>query len=293
MALAAAVHHTGRRTIVVFEHGYHGGVLTFDAQPAPVTVPHDWLVLPYNDVDALEDAFARRGPEIAAVLVEPVQGSAGCIPGDPDLLAALRAGCDRHGALLVFDEVMTSRLSPGGAQQRFGILPDLTTLGKYLAGGLTFGAFGGRRDVMGHFDGPGGGALGHAGTFNNNVASMAAGVAALEQVLTADALRAVDVRGDRLRHALNEVFTGAGLEMVVTGLGSMMTIHGTGGPIRSGADLARADDRRKELFFFAALDAGFYVARRGFIALSLEITDADADRFVDWVRAWAGTRVGA
>ena len=286
MALALATHHTGRGTVVVFEHGYHGGVLTFGTAPSPVDVPHDWLLLPYTDVDAVDRAFAARGNEVAAVLVEPMQGSAGCIPGDPDFLGTLRHRCDDHGALLVFDEVMTSRLSPGGAQQLLDIQPDLTTLGKYLAGGLTFGAFGGRRDLMMAFDVTAGGELGHAGTFNNNVASMAAGVATLSEVLTPEVLRATNERGDHLRTLLAKTFADHGVPMCVSGVGSLMNVHGTPGPVESAADLAGADDRLKELLFFAALDAGFYLARRGFIALSIELTDDDIDRFVDAVARW-------
>ena len=197
MALALATHHTGRRKIVVFANGYHGGVLTFGEAASPVTVPHDWLVCDFNDIDGIASTFDRHGSEIAAVLVEPLQGSGGCIPGDPDFLRSLRASCDEHGALLVFDEVMTSRFSRGGAQQLLDIRPDLTTLGKYLAGGFTFGAFGGRADVMAHFDPAAGGVLGHAGTFNNNVVSMAAGVATLTDVLTDEVLEAThDVVSD-------------------------------------------------------------------------------------------------
>lgn len=284
MALAVATHHTSRRKIVVFENGYHGGVLTFGAGPNPVNVPHDFSILPYNDVDAFAAAVAEHGASIAAVLVEPMQGSGGCIPATPEFLAALRSACDEVGALLIFDEVMTSRLSVGGAQQIFGIAPDMTTLGKYLAGGLTFGAFGGRADVMAHFDpaaADGRSTLGHAGTFNNNVASMAAGVAVLTEVLTPEVLAATNERGDRLRAGLDDVFAASGLPMCVSGVGSLMNVHGASGPVRSADDLADADDRLKELFFFAMLDAGVYVARRGFIALSIEITDAHVEHVLD------------
>ncbi len=286
MALALATHHTGRRKVLVFDGGYHGGVLTFGAA-RDVNVPHDWIVSRYNDLDAVDAVFDEHGDSIAAVLVEPLQGSAGCIPGDPDFLAALRRHCDETCALLIFDEVMTSRLAPGGAQELLGITPDLTTLGKYLAGGFTFGAFGGRRDLMVAFDSGAGGRLGHAGTFNNNVVSMAAGVASLTEVLTLGVLAATNARGERLRTELNAVFDRHGVPMCVTGSGSLMNVHGTAGPVDTVADLHTADDRWKELLFFAALDAGFYIARRGFIALSIEITDDDIDRFIRFVGDWA------
>jgi glutamate-1-semialdehyde 2,1-aminomutase len=289
LALALAIHHTGRRRVVVFEHGYHGGVLAFGRQPNAINVPHDWIVVPYNDVDAVASAFATIGDEIAAVLVEPVQGSAGCFPGDPLFLRALRRLCAERGAVLVFDEVMTSRLSPGGAQLLLDITPDLTTLGKYLGGGLTFGAFGGRRDLMAHFDPARGGALTHAGTFNNNVATMAAGVAALAHVLTPDVLAATNQRGDSLREALNATFRRHRLPMCATGTGSLLNVHGSAGPVRSAADLGTADDRWRALFYFAALEAGFHLARRGFIALSIEITDGDVAAFLAAVERWAAT----
>ena len=286
MALAVATHHTGRRKIVVFENGYHGGVLTFGSGSNPVNVPHDFVIVPYNDVGAFEAAMTAHGTSIAAVLVESMQGSGGCSPGDAEFLGALRSGCDDVGALLIFDEVMTSRFSTGGSQQLVGIRPDLTTLGKYLAGGFTFGAFGGRTDVMAHFDPASGGALGHAGTFNNNVVSMAAGVAVLTEMLTADVLAATHARGERLRSGLNDVFAASGMAMCVTGVGSLMNIHGCSGTVRSAGDLAHADDRIREAFFFAMLNAGIYTARRGFIALSIEITDQDVERVLQAAAAF-------
>jgi glutamate-1-semialdehyde 2,1-aminomutase len=288
MALAVATNHTGRNKVLVFDGGYHGGVLTFGAA-REVNVPHDWIVSRYNDIEALDEVVAEHGDQLAAVLVEPLQGSAGCIPGDPAFLAALRRHCDATGAVLIFDEVMTSRLRPGGAQELLGITPDLTTLGKYLAGGFTFGAFGGRRDLMAAFDASAGGVLGHAGTFNNNVVSMAAGVATLTEVLTPAVLERTNERGDELRASLNDTFTRHGVPMCVVGSGSLMNVHGMAGPVNSVDDLGATDDRWKELLFFAALDAGFYIARRGFIALSIEITDDDIAAFVEFVDAWAAS----
>ena len=288
MAIALATHRTERSKVLVFDGGYHGGVITFGGA-RDVNVPHDWIVSTYNDTQALDDVFAEHGPTIAGVLVEPLQGSAGCIPGDPGFIAALRRRCDEAGTLLIFDEVMTSRLAPGGAQEVLGVTPDLTTLGKYLAGGFTFGAFGGRRDLMAAFDSNAGGRLGHAGTFNNNVVSMAAGVATLTEVLTPEVLAATNRRGERLRSGLNDTFARHRLPMCATGSGSLMNVHGTAGPVGSVADLAASDDRWKELLFFDALDAGFHLARRGFIALSIEVTDADVDEFTVFVDRWAAT----
>ncbi len=286
MALALATDRTARSKVLVFDGGYHGGVITFGGG-REVNVPHDWIVSTYNDIDAVAAVFAEHGDSIAAVLVEPLQGSAGCIPGDLAFLAALREHCDHAGTVLIFDEVMTSRLAPGGAQQVLDITPDITTLGKYVAGGFTFGAFGGRRELMAVFDASTGGRLGHAGTFNNNVVSMAAGVATLTDVLTPEVLARTNARGERLRSDLNDTFLRHGVPMCVTGSGSLMNSHGTAGPVTSVDDLRIADDRWKELLFFDALDAGFYVARRGFIALSIEVTDGDIDAFVEFVDRWA------
>lgn len=280
MAIGTAIHVTGRRRIVVFEEGYHGGVLTFAHGIGPLNVPHDFVLLPYNDITAVSAMFADAGDEIAAVLVEPMQGSGGCVPADPAFLRALRDLCSEHGSLLIFDEVMTSRLHPGGAQALFGVLPDMTTLGKYLAGGMTFGAFGGRRRLMAAFDPASGGALSQAGTFNNNVISMAAGVAALRDVLTPDALIALNRRGDDLREYLGVTFAGAGLPMTTIGVGSLLNVNA-------------ADDRWVELFFHAMLDAGFYLAQRGMIALALDVTGEQLDAFTTAVECWAADPLGA
>jgi glutamate-1-semialdehyde 2,1-aminomutase len=286
MALALALHHTQRHKVLVFDGGYHGGVITF-AGHREVNVPHEWVTASYNDVEGVTALFDEH--EFAAVLVEPLQGSAGCIPADPDFLRTLRRECDRTGALLIFDEVMTSRLSPGGAQALHGVLPDVTTLGKYLAGGFSFGAFGARRELMAAFDPSAGGRLGHAGTFNNNVVSMAAGIATLTEVLTPEILAATNARGDQLRDGLEAAFRSHDLPMTVTGYGSLMNVHGTAGPVASVDDLRGSNDAWKELLFFAALDAGFFIARRGFIALSIEVTDDDVSSFVAVVDRWAAT----
>jgi len=274
MAIGSAVHHTGRTGVLVFQHGYHGGVLSFHETGDPLNVNHDFVLVAFNDLDAVERVFSERGDTLACVLIEPVQGSGGCIPAEPEFLQRLRELCTSYGVVLIFDEVMTSRLSPGGAQQRYGVMPDMTTLGKYLAGGMTFGAFGGREPIMAAFDPAQGGALTQAGTFNNNVVSMTAAVTTLRDVLTSDALREVNDRGDRLRQELGQVLASAPGEMWVTGMGSMIGVH------------AR-DDRHQELFFHAMLADGHYTARRGFIALSLAITDDHIDGLVVSARRWA------
>jgi len=280
LALAAAVAHTGRRKVLVFEGAYHGGVLAFGGATASVNVPHDWVVAPYNDLDAAAAIVQRQGQQLAAILVEPMLGAGGCMPATPAFLHGLQDLARDCGALLVFDEVMTSRLSPGGRQAQLGIQPDLTTLGKYFGGGLSFGAFGGRRDVMQRFDPRRADALGHAGTFNNNVLSMAAGLAGLRQLWTPAAAEALNRRGERLRERCNALCQERGLALQFSGLGSVMNLHATARPLLRPSDLAGSDPRVKDLLFFALLERGVFLARRGLVALSLPFGDAELDLFV-------------
>ena len=291
MALAAAKAWTGRAKVMVFVGGYHGGVLTFASGHAKVNVPHDWVLAPYNDLAAVDRLFDEHGANLAAVLVEPMQGSAGCIVGTPDFLARLRARSQAAGALLILDEVMTSRLGIGGRQHQLGLVPDLTTLGKYLGGGMSFGAFGGRADVMAQFDPRRPDALAHAGTFNNNVLTMAAGIAGLGSVYTAAAAQALNARGDALRERLNATCRTHGIGLQFTGLGSLMNLHTHADPIGSVADL-RTDARIRDLFFFAMAERGYYVARRGFVVLSLPLTEDQVDGFAGAFEAFIDTHRG-
>ncbi len=159
-------------------------------------------------------------------------------------------------------------------------MPDLTTLGKYFGGGLSFGAFGGRRDVMQRFDPRRPDALGHAGTFNNNVLTMAAGLAGLRELWTPTAIDTLNRRGDVLRERCNALFKSRGLALQFTGLGSLMNLHSTNGEVRRPADVAGSDMRVKDLLFFALLERGVFIARRGLVALSLPFGDAEVDQFV-------------
>jgi glutamate-1-semialdehyde 2,1-aminomutase len=276
MALGAATVFTGRRRILAFEGGYHGSVLSFPPGGAPLNVPHDFAVAPYNDVAATRAAIEAAGGDLAAILVEPMQGAGGCIPGEPGFLAMLREAANASGAVLIFDEVMTSRLSPGGRQALLGITPDLTTLGKYIGGGLSFGAFGGRAEIMAQFDPRRPGHLDHPGTFNNNVVSMAAGLAGMTERATPDALEALNRRGDALRERLNAAFKTRGAPYRFTGLGSVMNVRVDRG---AAPDEGGRAETLKALFFFDMLARGFYCARRGLVALSLPFGDGEADRF--------------
>lgn len=287
MAIAAAKHATGRPLLVAFRGGYHGGVLYHGEGGNSLLVPHEWEVVEYNNPSAVASLFARSGDRIACVIVEPMLAASGCIPGSGEFLEEVRRSTTAHGSILIFDEVMTSRLSPGGAQGLLGIRPDMTTLGKYLAGGLPFGAFGGSRELMSAFDPLSDGTLTHGGTFNNDELSIAAGVAALTSLLDEAGLETLNERGDRLRSGLNQAFSAAGLPMCATGLGSLLTIHGVAGPVERISDLDAADDRFKELLFFDLLAVGYYMARRGFIALSLEVSDEHIDHLLDEVARWS------
>lgn len=270
MALALACAATGRRRVMVFEGGYHGALLAFSPAGTAVLAPHDFQRLPYND---LARAQAAAGPELAAILVEPMQGAGGCLPADPAFLQGLREIADRTGAVLIFDEVQTARLSAGGRQALLGITPDMTTLGKFFGGGLAFGAFGGKAGLMDLFDPRRPGALMHAGTFNNNALAMAAGLAAVTEVATAQALAALNTRGEAFRAALNARFAAARVPFEATGLGSIMTIHARHAAPAQARDAA-------QLLFLELLSEGIFLAARGLIALSLPIAEPETEAFL-------------
>jgi glutamate-1-semialdehyde 2,1-aminomutase len=265
MAISLARAVTGRSKIVVFDGGYHGGVLYFQHGGSPLNYPGDFVVAQYNDVSAAE----LVDDDTAAVLVEALQGSGGVIPGDPAFLQALRDATQEHGALLIFDEVMTSRLAWGGLQEVLGITPDLTTLGKYIGGGLASGAFGGRRDLMERFDPSRPEAFQHAGTFNNAVLTMAAGAAGLAKVLTRAEIARLNDLGDALRERLNEI--GSGFH--ATGYGSMVGLHFD-------------DGERAAILHLHVLERGYSYARRGFVALSLPLDESDVDGFAAAVESF-------
>ncbi len=278
MALATAVAATGRKKIIVFRGGYHGGVFTFRTGNSPVNVPHDFVLARYNDAPGAAALIGSHASELAGVIVEPMLGGGGCIPAEAEFLATLRAATSDAGAVLIFDEVMTSRLGPHGLAALLGVRPDLTTLGKYIGGGMSFGAFGGQASLLDLFDPRRTGALPHAGTFNNNVLTMAAGLAGLTEVYKPAAAVALSARGEALRARLNAQCRRAGAALQFTGIGSMMAAHFTAGAIRGPEDVANADPRLKELFFFDLLAQGIWIAQRGMINLSLPIGDVECDR---------------
>jgi glutamate-1-semialdehyde 2,1-aminomutase len=277
LSLARAV--TQRSAVLVFEGGYHGSVFSFaSAAGTPINAPFPFVVGRYNDPEHAAQLIEAHAHELAAVIVEPLQGSAGVIPGEREFLHTLGDATRRHDVLFVLDEVMTSRLSTGGLQEVHGLVPDLTTFGKYLGGGLAFGAFGGRADLLCRFDPSRLNALPHAGTFNNAVLTMAAGAAGLTRVYTADEVTRLNGLGDRLRDRLNAFAVEHDLSFVATGYGSMVGLHFTRGPVRRNADVPAAPEQRA-LLHLHMLEHGYSYARRGFVALSLPLDEDDVDGF--------------
>jgi glutamate-1-semialdehyde 2,1-aminomutase len=290
MAVSAARAVTGRPKVLVFEGGYHGGVFYFRGHGSPLNAPFEYLLGRYNDLAAVKALVRPHRAELAAILVEPMQGTTGCIPAEREFLAGLRALANETGALLVFDEVMTSRLAPGGLQEVHGILPDLTTLGKYVGGGMSFGAFGGRTDLMERFDPRRPDAFQHAGTFNNNVLTMSAGLVGLTEIYTPERARAFNAFGDRLRERLNAIARHCRLAMQFTGLGSMLAVHMTDGQVRSQQDAERGNAALRDLFYFDLVARGIWFAKRGMFALSIALEEPDGERLVDAVEEFAQTR---
>jgi glutamate-1-semialdehyde 2,1-aminomutase len=275
MAIGSARAFTRRSKVIAMQGGYHGGVLYF-AAPSPVNAPFDVILVPYNDADAARSAIRTAGEELACVIVEPMLGSGGCIPASAEFLGALREATTETGALLIFDEVMTSRLAPGGRHGALGIAPDLITLGKYLGGGVSFGAFGGRADIMSGFDPRSANAWPHAGTFNNNTMTMTAGLAGLTQLFTPEACLTLNAMGDGFRNRLNQAIAKRGLPMQISGIGSMNTVHFRADPIvRPIVD--PVGNRKRDLLHLDMIKSGVYHARRGMMNLSLPMIPADLD----------------
>ncbi|MCA3555124.1 aminotransferase class III-fold pyridoxal phosphate-dependent enzyme [Aestuariivirga sp.] len=290
MALAAARCFTGRSKIMPMSGGYHGGTLYFSHGASPVNAPFDCVMGEFNDAGTTLGRIAGNAGDLAAVILEPMLGGGGCIPAGRDFLAMLRGETHMRGIVLIFDEVMTSRLHPGGLSAKLGIEPDLKTLGKYVGGGMSFGAFGGRADIMALFDPASPAALPHAGTFNNNTLTMNVGHVAMADVYTPEACEELNARGDRLREMLNDLFLSYQVKMKATGQGSMIAIHPAAGDIRSPHDIEHTDKRLRQLLFLDLLEQGFYIAERGFMALSLMVTDADCARLVGAVEDYVNRR---
>lgn len=289
MALGAARAFTCREKIMVFDGGYHGGVLYFSHGGTPINVPFDVVYAPYNDTEGMLAVLEANKGDLAAVIVEPMMGAGGCLLGESSFLQALRDQTTAHGILLIFDEVMTSRSSTGGLQQRLGITPDITTLGKYLGGGASFGAFGGRRDIMDQFDPTSTSALPHAGTFNNNVMSMAAGYAGLSKIFTQKAAGELYDRGEIFKARLKDIARAQGVPIQITGCGSILGFHLTSRPIRSPQDSGDILPERQKLLHLEMMLRGISFAQRGYVTLNLAMTADDLEAFVEAFNEVLGT----
>jgi len=288
-ALLTARAITGRDGILVFEGGYHGGSLSFPPGGNALNLPFPTTIGTYNDAASARTLIEQHKDTLCAVLVEPMQGAGGAIPGTTEFLQTLRDACTEHGVFLIFDEVISSRLSGQALQGLLGILPDMTTLGKYVGGGLAFGAFGGRAEIMDRFDPSKPGAFVHNGTFNNNVLMLAAGAAGLGKIYTPEKAAALNASGDRLRERLNELGRARGAPLQVTGLGSVLHMHLQSAPITAPSDLKPVDPKLRALMHLDLLDKGIFSTRRGMMVLSLAIEDEDHDALAGAVDEFLAT----
>jgi len=294
-AIRLARGFTGRDKIIKFDGCYHGhadsllvkagsGALTFghpDSLGVPASFTQHTIVAPYNDEAAVRSVFEANRGQIAGIIVEPVPGNAGLYLPKPGYLEFLRRITAEHGALLVFDEVMTGfRLARGGAQERFGVTPDLSCFGKIIGGGLPVGAFGGRADIMDCLAPLGG--VYQAGTLSGNPLAMAAGLAALEELKSGDVYRTLEALGSQLEAGMRDAAKSAGVSVTFNRCGSMFCGYFTGQPVHNLADAMHSDRARFAKFFHGMLDEGIYLAPSQFEAgfISAAHSSADLDQTV-------------
>jgi glutamate-1-semialdehyde 2,1-aminomutase len=298
-ALRLARGFTGRDKILKFEGCYHGhgdsllvkagsGVATLGLPDSPgvtASVARNTITAPFNDAAALDAIFDVHGADIAAVIVEPVVGNMGCVPPRAGYLQALRDTTRRHGALLILDEVMTGfRLARGGAQELYGVTPDITTLGKIIGGGLPVGAYGGRRDIMEQIAPAG--PVYQAGTLSGNPLAMTAGLTVLRRLRDRSVYARLEEAGRRLCEGLSEAAREAGVETVTNRVGSMFTAFFSGAEVTDWPSAAKSDRDRYGKFFHAMLGEGVYLAPSQFEAafISLAHTDELLERTVEAAR---------
>jgi glutamate-1-semialdehyde 2,1-aminomutase len=277
-AIRAARAFTGRPLLAKFEKAYHG---THDTALAgtpgvPDGISNLVVALPWDDADGVERGLAGREREVAAIIIEPIQGAGGVRAADPAFLRFLRDYADRIGAVLIFDEIIAYRIGPNGAQGIFGVRPDLTTLGKIIGGGYPLAAFGGRAEIMDRFDARRPGALSHGGTFNGNPVGAAAGLATL-RFLTPDRYERLASLGERLRERIRTGIASQDLDARVAGIASLFQVFA--GPSLEGEDALSAT----ETLFLGLLVNGFHLAPRGMGAISTPATKADVDALADAV----------
>ncbi len=292
-AIRLARGYTGRPKIVKFDGCYHGhsdcllvkggsGLATLGIPGSPGVPPEvvaHTVSVPYNDVEAVEAVMKAHGDAVAAVIVEPVAGNMGTVLPKPDFLPALRRLCDTYGSVLIFDEVITGfRLAPGGAQERFGVRPDLTCLGKIIGGGLPVGAYGGRRDIMEKVAPVGD--VYQAGTLSGNPLAMAAGLATLKVLSTPGIYASLEEKGAALEAGLREASRIAGVPVTVNRIGSMGTAFFTDGEVKDFATALQADTAAYAQFFRHMRSCGVYLAPSQFESffVSTAHTQEDLDR---------------
>jgi glutamate-1-semialdehyde 2,1-aminomutase len=281
---------TGRDVIIKFDGCYHGhadsllvkagsGGATFgvpDSLGVPAALAALTLALPFNDLAAVKAALDAHPGRVAALIVEPVAGNMGVVPPAPGFLAGLRELCTRHGALLVFDEVITGfRVAWGGAQARYGVRPDLTCLGKIIGGGLPVGAYGGSRELMAHVAPLG--QVYQAGTLSGNPLAVAAGLATLRALERGDAYERLERLGARMESGIAEASRAAGVPVTVNRVGSMLTAFFTGSPVTDYASAKRADTARYARFFHGMLERGVVLAPSQFEAAFVSLAHRDED----------------
>ncbi|MBI2544692.1 MAG: glutamate-1-semialdehyde 2,1-aminomutase [Candidatus Rokubacteria bacterium] len=281
---------TGRDVIIKFEGCYHGhadsllvkagsGGATFsvpDSAGVPASLAALTLTVDFNDLEAVEIAFRDHRDKVAAVIVEPVAGNMGVVPPAPAFLEGLRDLCTHYGALLIFDEVITGfRVAYGGAQSLYGVIPDLTCLGKIIGGGLPVGAYGGRRDLMEHVAPLGG--VYQAGTLSGNPLAVAAGLATLRALKDAGVYQRLETLGARLQAGLETASRAAGVPATVNRVGSMLTLFFTEGPVTDFASAKRSDTGRYAKFFHAMLARGVFLAASQFEAAFVSLAHSEAD----------------
>ncbi|MDH3621219.1 MAG: aminotransferase class III-fold pyridoxal phosphate-dependent enzyme [Gammaproteobacteria bacterium] len=278
MALSTARVVTGRNKLLAFNDSYHGGIIKFLGGPCALNAPFEFVLANYNDTEGTSALIDATGDELAGVIVEPILGAGGNIQGNRQFLNMLRQKTEEIGALLIFDEVKTARLGPGGVQAMLDFNPDLATLGKFIGGGLPTGAFGGRADIMAQFDPRRKGGLAHAGTFNNNVCSMAAGCAALREVYTAERAAEFLDSSESFRLSLNDMFAAKSVPMYANGMGSMIALHFSREPTKRPSDITAGCQSLRPLLHMELLLDGVLICRRGDLFLSLPMDDSHLEK---------------
>ena len=273
MALTTACAVTGRKKLLAFRESYHGGVIKFPGGRCELNVPYDFVLADFNDIEGTAALIRGLGDELAAVIVEPVLGAGGNIPANREFLNMLRERTQEVGALLIFDEIKTARLGAAGVQGMLDFTPDLTTVGKFIAGGLPTGAFGGRADLMARYDPRHGRGWNHAGTFNNNACSMAAGCAAMGEVFTSERAAEFLEWSEAFRLSLNEMFAEKGVPMYANGMGSIIAIHFSKVPTKKPTDITAGCQALRPLLHMEMLLEGVLICKRGDFFLSLPMDE--------------------